>query len=188
MMLLSPTVNTLARLGGGIASRIRNAWFRARGVRITGYVWMRAVEIPRQHRSVLLRGPCALDRGVVLLCSGPKRRRPKIRIAEKTYINRGTFIDASLSIRIERDVAIGPGCYITDHDHQRGEGCPLEGSLDEAPVRIGRGAWIGAHCVILKGLAIGEGAVVGAGSVVTRSVPRNAVAAGNPARIIKKGC
>ena len=55
-----------------------------------------------------------------------------------------------------------------------------------APVRIDAHAWIGCNAIILKGVHIGEGAVVAAGAVVTRDVPPHAVAAGNPARIIRQ--
>ena len=53
------------------------------------------------------------------------------------------------------------------------------------PVRIKRNVWIGANATILPGVTIGENAVVGAGSVVTKDVPDNAVVAGNPARLIR---
>ena len=54
-----------------------------------------------------------------------------------------------------------------------------------APIRICRGAWIGARACILKGVQVGEGAVVGMGSVVTRNVEPHTVVAGNPARLIR---
>lgn len=65
-------------------------------------------------------------------------------------------------------------------------GHPNELDLDEKPVRIENDVWIGAHSVILAGVTIGEGAVVGAGSVVTKDVEPYSVVAGNPATLIKK--
>jgi acetyltransferase-like isoleucine patch superfamily enzyme len=56
----------------------------------------------------------------------------------------------------------------------------------EAPVRIGDRVWIGARATILKGVRVGEGAVIGAGSVVTRDVPARALVAGNPARVVRE--
>jgi len=56
----------------------------------------------------------------------------------------------------------------------------------EAPIVVERGAWIAARAIVLMGVTIGEGSVIGAGSVVTKSVPPNAVCAGNPARVVKK--
>lgn len=58
--------------------------------------------------------------------------------------------------------------------------------VDTKPIKICSNAWIGMNCIILKGITIGEGAVVGAGSVVTRDVPAWTVVGGNPAVVIKK--
>ena len=58
-------------------------------------------------------------------------------------------------------------------------------ALAQTLVRIGSDAWIGAGCVVLAGVTIGEGAVIGAGSVVTSDIPPNAIAAGNPARVLR---
>lgn len=54
-----------------------------------------------------------------------------------------------------------------------------------APVVIEDDVWVGAHCIILKGVTIGARSVIGAGSVVTKSIPADCVAAGNPCRVIK---
>lgn len=54
------------------------------------------------------------------------------------------------------------------------------------PIKIGADCWFGGNCIVLPGVTIGKGAVVGAGSVVTRDVPDFAVVAGNPARVLKQ--
>lgn len=59
-------------------------------------------------------------------------------------------------------------------------------TVHTAPIRIGNKAWVGMNAIILKGVSIGEGAVVGAGAVVTHDVPAWTVVAGNPARVVKK--
>lgn len=60
-----------------------------------------------------------------------------------------------------------------------------EEHINSSPIIIKNGAWIGAHSIILKGVTIGERSVVGAGSVVTKSIPDDQLWAGNPARFIK---
>lgn len=100
----------------------------------------------------------------------------------------GSTINASKSIKIGHNVMIGSGCLITDTDsHQinykdRNE---HSGIIDFKPVIIDDDVFIGARSIILKGVTIGRGAVIGAGSVVSKDVPSNAVCCGNPAKVIK---
>ena len=184
-MLISKAVNFVQRLAMGLASRWRNLFYRAMGVRMHGYMWMRAVEIPRDHNNIELTS-CSLDRGVVLLCSGPPSDQVKLSIGHGTYINRHTFVDVIESLTIGANVAIGPGCYITDHDHGVDPNRPvLQQEMVSQPTRIEDDAWIGAHVVILKGVTIGHRTIVGAGSVVTKSLPSDVIAVGVPAKAIR---
>ena len=64
-------------------------------------------------------------------------------------------------------------------------GLPYDERVYDEPVTIGKNCWIGTRCLILPGVTIHDGAVVGAGSVVTKDVPPLAIVAGNPARVIK---
>lgn len=180
-------MDMIIRIATALASRLRAAFYRSLGLQTEGHCWLRAVEIPRNHRDILLGDGVALDNGVVLLVTGTSRGTHKIAIREKTYINRHTIFDASELIDIGAQCMIGPHCYITDHDHTFTAGAaPSEGALKSAPTRIEDRCWLGAHVTVLKGVTIGEGTVVGAGSVVTKSLPAGVVAVGNPARIIKK--
>jgi maltose O-acetyltransferase len=173
----------IIRLLHGLASRLRRAALRWRGASIPEPVWLRRIEVPRQAHRLALGAGVALDRDVVLLVSGDPNAAPCIRIGDRTYINRATFIDAVESIQIGEDTMIGPFCYITDHDHQRTpDGRPAGGALKSRAVTIGRNVWLGAHVSVLKGVTIGHGATVGAGAVVTRDVPAGTTVVGNPAR------
>ncbi|MBY5377327.1 hypothetical protein HFN07_28555 [Rhizobium leguminosarum] len=67
------------------------------------------------------------------------------------------------------------------------DGHTIVGRPDKAPIRIGNHVWIGMRAVILKGVTIGDGAVVAAGAIVTKDVPPGAVVAGNPAKVVKDG-
>jgi acetyltransferase-like isoleucine patch superfamily enzyme len=170
------------RLVRGVSSRLRNLKYSLLGVRLLGYVWMRGVSIPRSWRDITIEGAVALDDGVVLLCTGDSKP-DKIFIGRGTYINRYSFIDASHSIEVGSDCLIGPGCYITDHDHGTATGSPMrQQALVSNPVRIGNNVWIGANATILKGVTIGDNAIVGAGSVVTRDIAAGQTAVGVPAR------
>ena len=177
-------LHVLLRLSRGLSSRIRNIWFRALGVRLQGYVWLRCVSIARNWGDITINGPAAIDEAVVLLCSGPAKV-DKLVIGRGTYINRFTMIDASESIYVGENCMIGPHCYITDHDHGHETGRLVgEQPLIAAPVRLGHNVWLGAGVIVLKGVTIGDGAVIGAGAVVTKDVPPRAKVAGIPARDI----
>lgn len=80
-----------------------------------------------------------------------------VSIGNNCFINRNSMVVSHDRIDIEDGVTIGPGTYIYDHDHDG------KGGFDTRPVRIERDVWIGANCVILKGVTIGEGAVIAAG-------------------------
>lgn len=116
----------------------------------------------------------------------------RITIGDLTGMTSTTISSAS-SVSIGRNVLLGAGVLITDSDHhvvlppsgvsRRFLGLP-EGFPDHGVV-IADDVFIGARSIVLKGVTIGEGSVVGAGSVVTRNLPPYVIAAGNPCRVIK---
>ncbi|WP_144054392.1 acyltransferase [Pleurocapsa sp. PCC 7319] len=170
----------------GLKSRWRNIYYRFLGVKLNGYVWLRQVEIPRNYSDIEIEANCALDRGVTLLCSGEALTHPKILIGANTYLNRHTFIDAILSVTLGHDCAVGPNCYITDHDHGLDiQLPPLQQPMIANKTKIGDRVWLGANVTVLKGVHIGDDAVIGAGSVVTKDIPAGAIAVGVPAQVIK---
>lgn len=92
------------------------------------------------------------------------------------------------SAKIGNNVKIGGCVLITDTDAHPMDYMARRSSNEgtkSAPVVIEDDVWIGAHCIILKGVTIGARSVIGAGSVVTKSIPADCVAAGNPCRVIK---
>ena len=102
------------------------------------------------------------------------------RIGSRVRIHSGCFLEL---VTIEDDVFVGPNVVFTDDPHPMN--CPRYAECKGGAV-VRRLARIGAHSTILPGVEIGEGALVGAGSVVTRDVPAGAVVAGNPARVIRQ--
>ncbi|MCC5805107.1 MAG: acyltransferase [Opitutales bacterium] len=175
------------RLAGSVAWRLRACRFRLMGVRLQGKTVLKRVSIPRHFRSIEIQDGAAIDDFCVLLVSDPPEKEPVIVIGPTVYINRFTIIDASKRIEIGKAAMIGPGVYITDHDHGMRAGVPIqEQPLLSAPVSIGEDAWIGAHATVLKGVTVGRGAVVAAGAVVTKSVEPETIVAGVPAKPIGK--
>jgi carbonic anhydrase/acetyltransferase-like protein (isoleucine patch superfamily) len=169
----------------GCASRFRNAYFRLLGANLTGYVWMRGIEIPRNWGDITIEGGVSLDRGVTLLCSGTAQPN-KLVIRSGTYVNRLTMFDAHQDLEIGTDCMIGPYCYFTDANHGMDAGTTIKNqSMKPEALHVEAGCWIGAHVTVLAGVCIGRGSVIGAGSVVTSDIPPNTIAVGLPARVIR---
>jgi len=124
----------------------------------------------------------------------------EILIGNNVFIGGGTTIESACAIHIEDDVMISHHCLIQDSDnHSTRYSIRKKDTADwknnryhdwsvtkMSPVTIGKGAWIGANVIILKGVRVGMGSVVGAGAVVTKSVPDWVIAGGNPARTLRE--
>lgn len=93
----------------------------------------------------------------------------------------GVTIVANHGVYIGRDVMIGADSQIGDTDDH-----PERLGTKDAPIRIGNHVFIGMHCMIMKGVVIGDNAIIGAGSVVTKDIPENCIAAGVPCRVIRQ--
>lgn len=124
----------------------------------------------------------------------------RINIGNNVYIGGGTIIDSVCNITIEDDALISYQCLIQDSDnHSTSYSLRKNDTADwknngyhnweitpKKSVKISKGAWLGARVIILKGVTIGEGAVVAAGSVVTKNVPDWTIVGGNPAKVIRE--
>ena len=106
-----------------------------------------------------------------------------IRVGRRVFINTGcTFMDRG-GIEIGDDAFIGPNVSLITTNHAAGPA--MRRCTISRPIRLRGNVWIGAGAIVLPGVTLGENAVAGAGAVVTRDVPPNAVVGGNPARLIK---
>lgn len=111
---------------------------------------------------------------------------------KQIHVGRDVFINYNFTVLDMCEVTIGDRTLIGPNVSLYGAGHPMAGE-DRAtgweyggPIHIGNDVWIGGSCVILLGVTVGDGAVIGAGSVVTRDVPPNTVVAGNPARVLRQ--
>ena len=139
-------------------------------------------------------GPITIGRCVNVIASADMRVRLSvwsekdgeggIRIGDYCLICPGVRIGSARQISIADNCMLANGAYVTDSDwhdlYNRIEPCRRA-----APVRIEENAWIGDSAIVCKGVTIGRNSVIGAGAVVTGDIPPNAVAAGNPARVVK---
>ncbi len=111
-----------------------------------------------------------------------------LAIGDGVGLSNSTIVCAE-SVRIEDGAVVGGGARVYDtnfhslHAHERSR--PRNPGARTAPVVVGREAFVGGHCIILKGVRVGSGSVVGAGSVIRSDVPDGQVWAGNPARFVR---
>jgi maltose O-acetyltransferase len=109
-----------------------------------------------------------------------------IRVGARCFANYGLVALDVAAITIGDDVQIGPNVQLLTPTHPI-EPEPRRQKWEAAkPIVIGDNAWLGGGAIVLAGVTIGDNTVVGAGAVVTRDLPANVVAAGNPARVIRR--
>jgi len=147
----------LDNFGGDFGFRIRGKFYKLAGVKMGKDV--------KIDRFVLINQPYNLI------------------LEDGAGIGRGSVVSAMEKLRIGKKTFIAPYCCIYDQDHKFPN--MLSGYV-VMKVEIGENVWIGAHSVILKGVKIGDNSIIGAGSVVTKDIPPNSIAAGVPAKVIKK--
>jgi len=114
---------------------------------------------------------------------------PKITIGDRVTATAGLQIAAHSEITIEDDVMLASNINITDGLHgyaSAREPYKYQGISGISPILIKRGCWLGQNVVVLPGVTIGEFTIVGANSVVTKSLPPQCIAVGSPAKIIKR--
>lgn len=109
-----------------------------------------------------------------------------ITLGENFYANTGCVMLDVAKICIGKNVMFGPSVSIYTAGHPIHPDSRNSGYEYGIPVMIGDNVWIGGSCVILPGVTIGNNVVIGAGSVVTKDIPDNVCAAGNPCRVIRE--
>lgn len=97
--------------------------------------------------------------------------------------NIGQYIQANGKIEMGDNVLMGPGSKIISANHDFSD---FTKHLESETVRIGSNVWIGADAIILPGVTIGDNVVIGAGSIVTKDIPSDTIAAGNPCKVLKE--
>lgn len=124
---------------------------------------------------------CIIDRGMTIEVSG------RLEVGAGTIFGHHCTIAARSSVRIGANCLVAELVSIRDHDHDfsRPEVPTRDQGAVVADVVIGSNVWLGAKVTVLKGVSIGDNAVIGAGAVVSRSIPANGVAVGVPARIVR---
>ena len=108
-----------------------------------------------------------------------------ISIGEGCYFNAGTTFIDDWKIEIGKNCLFGPNVTLCTTGHPISPNHRMDG-MYSFPIKIGDTCWIGANVIVLPGVTIGDNTVIGAGSVVTKDIPANVVAAGNPCRVLRQ--
>lgn len=141
----------------------------------------RGVRVLKKNSEITIGDRVFLHEKVKLSAWGTDKRA-KLHIGSNSYIGDRTEIHAGENVTIGSGCVIAWDCNIMDRDYHK---LDSENEVYK-PVTIGNHVWIGCRCLVLKGVTIGDGAVIAAGSVVTHDVPSGALFGGNPAKIIKE--
>ena len=113
----------------------------------------------------------------------------RIEIGAGCFLNRGVMIAAQERVVIGDHTMFANGCFVGDADHRFDDpNVPVtwQGFSSKGPVQIGSNCWFGVNCVVTSGVEIGERCVIGANSVVTQDLPAGVIAAGSPAKVIRR--
>lgn len=137
---------------------------------------------PGETRALLVAGLGAVGSGVVVRPPFRCDYGYNIRLGDGVFLNFGCIVLDVAPVEIGAGTQVGPGVQILTADHPRDAALRAQKLEYGRPIRIGANVWIGGGALILPGVTIGDDAIVGAGSVVTRDVPAGATVAGNPAR------
>ncbi|MFN0130111.1 MAG: acyltransferase [Verrucomicrobiales bacterium] len=126
----------------------------------------------------------SIDRSCIFWIADEDGAEPRISLGARSYVGPFCFLASYQPLIIGDDSLVGAYCYLTTGNHRRSQSdVPVHAQgYEGSPIRIGNNVWLGSHVVVLPGVTIGDNAVVGAGAVVTRSIPSGECWAGVPAR------
>lgn len=149
---------------------------------------MSAINSIKGKFTVELFPKSSLQLGRFLMTAGPFyikcTKNARCKIGEKVFINHNCSITCVEEITIDDNCNIANNVVIVDHDHRFGN-YGVEEGLESTPVNIGKNVWIGANSVVLRGVCIGDGAIIAAGAVVNHDVPAYEIWGGVPAKKIR---
>jgi acetyltransferase-like isoleucine patch superfamily enzyme len=142
----------------------------------------KSVEFMRFPKNIFIDDHAVIKEGA-RICSC--NEEAKISIGKRTTVGYHTFIFASEEITIGHDCLIAPFVYLVDSNHQIERGININQQPNTtAAITIGNDVWIASSVTILKGVSIGDGAIIAANSVVNKDIPENEIWGGSPAKKI----
>lgn len=159
-------------------------WFSFLGMKIGNGTFIPKIFITWPHQLSIGKN-CKLEININFKYDGPWLPGPRIVIGDTVFIGTNCEFNINEGITIGNDSLIASGCKFIDHDH----GIQLEQLMHSQygariKINIGQDVWLGCNVIVLKGVNIGNGAIVAAGAVVTKSIPAYEIWGGVPAKKI----
>jgi acetyltransferase-like isoleucine patch superfamily enzyme len=166
-------------------SFFRRAFYRCLGMKIGNGTQLPKIYTNWPHQ-VFLGNKCVLESHINFKFDGIWKEGHSIIINDGVFLGNNCEFNICNRIDIGKNTMIASGCKFIDHDHgtSLGEMMNIQKPLI-APIWIGQEVWIGVNCIVLKGVRIGRGAVIAAGSVVLKDVGEFEIVGGVPAKFIK---
>jgi len=147
-------------------------------VRIMGRVQLKV----RENGKIIIGDGCKLDRNTRFVAAN----EATLRIKRQTNIGANSIFNCGADVTIGEKCLIAGFVYIQSSNHGIQKGAFIkEQKHTYGKIVIGDDVWLGGHCFVNKGVTIGNGAVAGAGSIVTKDVPEYAIVVGNPAKVLR---
>lgn len=159
-------------------------WYSLHGMQIGKNTTIEKAFITWPHQ-IKLGCNCKIEHNVFFKFDGIWTIGPSIILDDRVFVGTGSEFNIQSSLYIGKDSLIASGCKFIDHDHGINASLPIRVQVGKKNgIYIGHDVWLGCNVVVLKGVCISDGAIVGAGSVVTKSIPSLEIWAGVPAKKI----
>lgn len=179
-------IGRILRIADSIKLKLRLLVLRARGAQIGPGAEVGSVFLKRPFATTI-GAACRIEDAVVFGHNGAWEGEAEIVIGDRTFVGHGTQLNIGGKLWIGSDCMIAAGCIVTDIEHEFSDtSIPMNKQpVKYISVKLNDNVWLGSGCIILSGVEVGEGAIIAAGAVVTKSVPPNEVWGGVPAKRLK---
>lgn len=166
-----------------VLAHLRTLCWKLLGMKVGAGTLLPRIRVTWPHQ-ISLGERCKLEHGISLNFDGSWLPGPAIVIGDDVWIGAGCEFNIHEKIVIGSHSMIAAGCRFIDSDHGYSDrAIPMRQQVGQkSPILIHEDVWLGANAVVLKGVTIGRGAIVGAGAIVTKSIPEYEIWAGVPAR------
>jgi lipopolysaccharide O-acetyltransferase len=168
------------RFFSGISAQL---FFASKGCKLR-----KPLHVQNVSKCIRLGTRVSIDRGARLDCYTLVEKYPKLTIGSGTMIGFGCSFLCASKIEVGKNCTFASNVFVTDENHGISDPSKpyIYQNLATSPVSIGNNCWIGEKVVILPGVTIGDSSVIGAGSVVTKSIPAYSIGVGNPCHVVKQ--